>query len=937
MTEAPHRLRASRRVGIDIAAAPECLGRSAFQGYVRRIRWVEGRWPPIPPRLDFDARAGARYHAKLATPRPSAGIIERPRLIATLAESHTPLTLLSAPPGFGKTSLAAAWVASPAAPQSAWVTVDADDNSGGRFWRAVNAALTPVVDGRAGPVAEDGTAPGGDVALETAARADGPLLLVLDDFHELRDDAERHRFELFLRYAPPQLQVMLVTRMDPRLPFQRLRIEGRLTELRAAELAFTRDETASLLAGVDGIGPAEVDELHARTEGWPAALRFAVLALEAAADPRAFVTQFAGDDRALAEYLLTEVLAGRPADVRQFLLRTSIPDRLTLSLANRLAPDADADTLLSELERENLFVSEIAGGPRGYRYHNLFREFLRMEAVRRLGSDVDDLHRATARWCAAAGDYLAALRHAVAGGDWSLAGETVVDNWRALFLVEAPAVVSSVVARVGFEPLEEHSELALLAAAVLLGRGELSEAERCLAAAGDTFAESDERQPDLESFRTMCRSVAARLAGDADTAAALAQKLLGLRPSTRLAQDVLRRQQKTLALHAMAAAELDAARLDEAEEHLEQALELAQEQGADTVALRSLARLALLAAVRGRLQDGKARADEALAFAASRSRCEDPQAVSAHNALAWAQYQWNDLAAASTHASLALHGSRRLGDRFEQVFATNVSVLVDAAAGPAGAGRALRRLRGLAAELDGWTPPRLLQLLFAGSDARLLAAGGGTDAAWRALEEAPGEDMPVIAAVRARIHLQSGRPWDAIDAMAPVVQRSQPHESQGDAFAGNVPGVIEIWLLEAVARSELRDRESSTGALERALKLAAPGRQRRAFLEGGPLVRQMLADHVRSGTGNRAFLADLLDVFDHGVPRPAPTQLLEPLSEREAAVLSYLPTMLSNQEIAAELFVSVNTVKTHLRNIYRKLGTSNRRDSVTAARERRLA
>jgi LuxR family maltose regulon positive regulatory protein len=883
----------------------------------------------MPPRVDSGARAVAWYHAKLAAPRPSSAIIDRQRLIATLADNRTPLTLLSAPAGFGKTSLAATWVASAAAPQAAWVTVDADDNSGGRFWRAVNAALAAVADGHARPVASDGIAADAELALETAARVGGPLVLILDDFHELRDDAARHQFERFLRYAPPHLQVMLVTRMDPRLPFQRLRIEGRLTELRAAELAFTRDETARLLGGLDGIGDAEIDELHARTEGWPAALRFAVLALKAAHDPREFVKQFAGDDRALAEYLLTEVLAGHPANVREFLLRTSIPDRLTLNLANRLAPSADADALLVELEKENLFVSEIAGGPRGYRYHNLFREFLRTEAVRELGSDVDELHRETARWCAGNGDYLAALRHAVAGGDWSLAGETVVDNWRALFLVEAQAVVSSIVTRIGSEPLREHPELALLAAASLLNRGELTEAERCILAAGDTFAEFDEHQPDLESFRTMCLSVAARLGGDAPAAAALARKLLALPPSTRLGQDVLRRQQKTLALHAMAAAELDAAHLDEAEEHLEQALELAHEQGADTIALRSLARLALLEALRGRLQASEARAEEALAFASARTRNEEPQAVSAHNALAWARYQWNDLQAAAAHAALALQASRKLGDRFEQSFATNVSALIDAAAGPEGAGRGLRRLRGLAADLHGWTTPRLLQLLFGGADARMLAARGGTDAAWQALGNESDDDTPVIAAVRARIHLQNGRPWDAIDTLAPALERADSSEG--------VFGAIEIWLLEAIARAELRDRESSARALERALRLAAPDRQRRVFLEGGPAVRQMLADHIRNGTGNRAFLGDLLEIFDHGVPRPALGQLLEPLSEREAAVLNYLPTMLSNQEIAAELFVSVNTVKTHLRSIYRKLGTSNRRDAVAAARARQLA
>lgn len=881
-----------------------------------------------PARVELAQRYGARHRAKLAAPRASAAIIERPRLLAMLANDRTPLLLLSAPPGFGKTSLAAMWVASPAAPRTAWVTVDSDDSSGGRFWRAVNAALAAAV-GKADDIDDaEGQAAAGELALDIVSRAEAPLLLVLDDFHELRDDAARHQFDLFRRYAPPHLQVMLVTRMDPILPLQRLRLEGRITELRATELAFTRDETATLFAGIDGIGDAEIDELQARTEGWPAALRFAALALGAAPDPRHFVSQFAGDDRALAEYLLTEVFAGHPAEVRDFLLRTSIPDRLTLKLAKRLAPGADADALLVELEKENLFVSEIAGGPRGYRYHNLFRGFLRTEAMSRLGSEVADLHRITANWAAASGDYLVALRHAVAGGDWPLAGEAVLDNWRALLLLESQEVVSTIVAEIGSEPLRVQPELALLAAAVLLRRGELEGGEQMILTAGDAFAERDERQPDLESFRTMCLTVAARLRGDTSTALAKAQELFTLSPSASLAQNDLGRQQKTIALHFMAAAELDDAKLDEAEEHLEQALELAQGQGADLPALRNLARIALLEAVRGRLHRSEARAEEALAFAASRSNEDEPQAVSAHNALAWVMYEWNDLQAAADQASLALQASRVLGDRFEHVFATNVSALIDAAAGPRGAAKGLRRLRGLAAELDDWTTPRLLSLMFAASEARLIAASDGTDAAWRALDGVEHEDTSGLAAIRARLHLQDGRPWDAVDALAPVVDRPSPHESD--------PAAIEVWLLEALARAELRDRDASVRALDTALQLAAPNRHRRFFLEGGPTVRHMLVDRARSGTGNRAFVSDLLEVFDNGAPRPAIGALLEPLSERETAVLGYLPTMLSNQEIASELFVSVNTVKTHLRSIYRKLGTSKRRDAVIAARAREL-
>jgi LuxR family maltose regulon positive regulatory protein len=879
-------------------------------------------------RIGSVERASARHHAKLAAPRLSAAIIERPRLLAALAENRAPLILLSAPAGFGKTSLAAMWVASSEAPRTAWVTVDADDSSGGRFWQAVNAALANAV-GKGRPSEGNGSAAtAGELALETAFRADGPLLLVLDDFHELRDDPAQHQFDLFRRYAPPQLQVMIVTRIDPPLPLQRLRIEGRITELRAAELAFTRDETAALFADIHGIGAAEIDDLHARTEGWPAALRFAALALDAAPDPRGFVSRFAGDDRALAEYLLTEVLAGHPAVLRDFLMRTSIPERLTLNLAKQLAPDVDAEELLIELERENLFVSEIAGGPRSYRYHNLFREFLRTEALSKLGPEVDGLHRSTATWYAATGNFLAALRHAVAGGDWPLAGEAVLDNWRALLLLESQDVVSAIVADIGAGPLHAQPELALLAAAMQLDRGEAEEGERLILAAGDAFSQRDERQLDLESFRTMCISVTARLRGDSSTAIDKAQELFALGPSAGLGQNDLGRQQKTLALHAMAAAELDAAYLDDAEEHLEQALELAQGQGADMVALRSLARIALLEAVRGRLHRSEVRAEEALTFAATRSSDDEPQAVSAHNALAWVMFQWNDLQSAADHASLALQASRMLGDRFEHVFAANVSALVDAAAGPRGASRGLRRLRGLAVELDGWRTPRLLRMLFAGSEARLLAVSEGTDAAWRALDDSDHEDTGALAAIRARLHLQDGRPWEAVDALAPIVDG--PEENDDD------PDAIEVWLLEALARAELRDRDSSVRALDRALRLAAPNRHRHVFLEGGPTVRQMLADRVRSGTGSRAFVGDLLEVFDNGAPRPAVGALLEPLSERETAVLSYLPTMLSNQEIASELFVSVNTVKTHLRSIYRKLGTSKRRDAVVAARARQL-
>jgi LuxR family maltose regulon positive regulatory protein len=290
-------------------------------------------------------------------------------------------------------------------------------------------------------------------------------------------------------------------------------------------------------------------------------------------------------------------------------------------------------------------------------------------------------------------------------------------------------------------------------------------------------------------------------------------------------------------------------------------------------------------------------------------------------------YEWNDLDAAAKHVTLAVRASRKLGDRFELVFATNVSALIDAATGPAGVDRGLRHLRGLVADLDGWPATALLHLVFAGTEARLLAMRDNPDAAWASLNAEPSQQHPSVTAIRAQLHLQEGRPWEGLDALAPLVQR-EPR--------GNLSNAIEVSILEAIARSVLRDRDASACALERALVLAAPNRHRRPFLNGGPTVRQLLVDHLRNASGSRAFLGELLEIFDSGHPRPALGRLLEPLSEREAAVLSYLPTMLSNKEIATELFVSVNTVKTHVRSIYRKLGARNRRDAVVEAQARDL-
>jgi LuxR family maltose regulon positive regulatory protein len=761
-----------------------------------------------------------------------------------------------------------------------------------------------------------------------AAASDDPLLLVLDDMHELQDEASLHQLELFLRYAPQTLRVMMAARADPRLPLQRFRVTDALAEVRSATLAFTREETAELFADVSPqLGDPEIDLLYARTEGWPAALRFAALAVDAAEDPRRFVGAFAGDDRAVADYLLTEVLASKPPQLRDFLLRTATPDRLTVELAAKLTGVAEASKILEALERENLFVTELAAGPRSYRYHQLFLDFLRTEARRELVPDeAAALHGISASWYARQGDHLAALRHSVAGCNWEQAAELVLDNWRTLFLVESVATVAAVVARIPSDALERHPELALLAAVSLFDQGEVDEGERCVAAAGDAFAHHDERQADLESFLTMCRAAAALRRGEPNAAAAHASKLIALPPTTMLARSDLRRQQTTLALATLGEAELDLGLFTDAEEHLEQSVELARSAGAETPTLRSLSNLALIDACRGRLRRAAERGVEALGFADVRGLAAAPHTAAAHLAVGWARYHWDELEDAALHAASALRCARAIGDTTNFAVATTMSALVDGTAGPHGADAGIRRLRGLAAELPGWEPPPILDRILISTTPRLLAGRGDIDAAGQALDAAEADDAPPIAALRARLHLLQGRPWEALETLTPVIQEPVEPAHRGST--------IECRLLESIARAQLRDPDTSRRALESALELAVSDAYRRVFVDAGPTAKQLLLEHVRGGTAYRSFVAELLAAFGRRAPRIELTrpQLLEPLSPRELAVLGYLPTMMSNAEIASEMFVSVNTVKTHLRSIYRKLGASRRRDAVAAGR-----
>ena len=360
----------------------------------------------------------------------SATLIERPRLLDLVEKGQNgSLTLISAPAGSGKTVLLDAWMASAASPGSiAHVALAAEHANRRAFWLDVFAAIArarPELTGLAVPALGRGSL--GAVG-EALAGAAAPVSLVLDDFHLVGTGEVPADLEWLLEYVPDQLRLVLATRRDPPMRLQRLRVAGQMTEIRATDLAFTPSEASEFLAPL-ALPADDVVALCERSEGWAAGLRLAELSLQGHPDPSAFVAGFAGDDRAVSDYLTSEVLSGYEPDTLLFLLRTSIVERLNSGLADALAGTGDSERFLRELERVEGFVEGLDSSGTWFRYHPLFAEVLRAELRHRLPDEVPALHSAASAWYSDHGQPLEAVRHAVAASDWELAAEIVGSQW----------------------------------------------------------------------------------------------------------------------------------------------------------------------------------------------------------------------------------------------------------------------------------------------------------------------------------------------------------------------------------------------------------------------------------------------------------------------------------------------------------------------------
>jgi len=864
--------------------------------------------------------------------------VSRPGLFERLAASAR-VTVVSAPPGSGKTVLLRSWIgAAGLAGRAAWVPVEADERDPQRFWLSVTDALRGTAPGsalvRALTAAPD--LDGWAIAerlLEDLAPLRDRVWLVIDDVHELGSAEARRQLELLLMRAPDELRVVLATRHDVRLGLHRLRLEGELTEIRAADLRFTVAEARELLAaaGVE-LGEPTLALLYERTEGWAAGLRLAALSLAGHDDPDRFAAEFSGSEKTVAEYLLAEVLDRQGEEVRRLLLRTSVLERVSGELADTLTGGSGGERILQELEAANAFVVALDAARSWFRYHRLFADLLRLELRRTAPGEVTALHQGAAEWYARHGFPVEAVRHAQRAQDWDLAARLLSDHWPGLYLGGQAATVYELLAGFPAEARAADAELAALAAADQLTQGSLEAAERYikLAERGSASAPPG-RRGRVQVLLGMVGLLLARQRGNLPVVAEEARRLQAAPEAPEVAQDDLApaaraglsEELRALALINLGIAEIWTFRFEKAEQHLQDGVALASRIGRPYLEFTGLAYQAAVDILRSAARAAE-RCRQAVELAERHGWTDDPAAVIAYVNLGYALVWQGRLEEGEPWVQRAERTVRPDAEPAVAVLVRFTRGLLELARGrdadALAAFQAGERLAGLLAA------PHNLVLGTRAWVLHALVRLGETERAEQALAYLSEEDRDHgdIRTATAVLRLAQGDPRAAAAALAPVLDGSAPATSQ--------PLHILSFLREAIARDALGDPGAAEHALERALDLAEPDGMLVPFLlHPAP---GLLARHARHRTAHASLIGEILSLLAGNKPAPpaGAQPPLEPLSDSEIRVLRYLPTNLSTREIANELYVSPNTVKTHMHRLYAKLGTHRRGEAVTRAR-----
>jgi LuxR family maltose regulon positive regulatory protein len=959
---------------------------------------------------------------KLYIPAVRPKLVARPRLIERLDEGlcSAKLTLISAPAGFGKTTLLGEWIhcrmrgagrECPAVSTKAratdhssvvharhsvpafgfsWLSLDAGDNDPTRFWAYVIAALQTVYPdvGQAAlsalQASQSRTLP---VELlltglinEVATKSD-PLVLVLDDFH-LIDSAQVHEGIVFLIDSLPDqgMHVVLSGRADPPWPLARRRARGEMTELRASDLRFTPQEAAAFLNDVTGLGLSAQDiaALDARTEGWIAGLQLAALSMRGSSDLSAFVSAFSGSHRLILDYLVEEVLDRQSADVQAFLLQTSILERMTASLCDAVMDMQQADKpasrrcagsqeSLEHLEQANLFLVPLDDERRWYRYHHLFAELLRGRLHQNQPDLVPVLHRRASRWYEAQGLIDEAFGHALGSGDVERAADLVERNGLQMVVRSECSTLAKWLEELPEELVRRRPWLCVCHAWVRYYVGpreqvepRLQDAEQALRdmASAETPALTEVERRYVAGHVAALRAYMALQKEELDRVAELAQRALDLLPTgdyARATSAIALAAQQTFgtlpevsyarATSAIALAETPRERGDLAasERAYARAREIAEECGNTPMAVSAVAYMAYQQAKQGRLHKAQETNRQALALAIGPDGRELPAAGLPYVKMGDLMREWNELQTATRYLERGIELCLQWGHADALITGYTILARVQLAQGDLGrACDTFRNAEQLQQKTDVdpwaicWIDDCRLRLWLAAGD--LSAAASWAEGSGLTTGDALSfvRDLEHVNLARALVARGLHRPDSPYldEALALLARLSEAAEG-----AGWISRAIEILVLRSVALLACGDKGMALEALTRALTLAEPEGYVRTFVDEGAPVRELLGKAAACPVAPHGeYVGQLLSAFGAAPEKKAralvsSSDLVEPLTEREVEVLRLMATDLTSPEMAKELVVSVNTVRTHIQHIYQKLAVHSRYEAVSRARE----
>ncbi|MFI9150455.1 LuxR C-terminal-related transcriptional regulator [Streptomyces sp. NPDC053367] len=856
---------------------------------------------------------------RFAVPARPATFLRRERLVKHLEQAlTTPLTVVNGSAGAGKTLLVADWAARLGQPP-AWLTLDAAVQGPGMFW----AHLLHCLRGHGVPLPDEIGFPADASGVNAtwlsrlAARLSGgdrTVTVVLDEYDRVTSPEIPEQLEFVLHHAGHGLRLVLVTRTEPLMPLHRYRATGEMTEIRDAELAFTPEETVALLElhglrlSVEAAG-ALVD----RTRGWAAGLRLCALAAQQSPDPEVYLKEFEAGHSTVADFLLAEVLKRQPPPAQDLLLRVSILDRFCAGLADTLIGRTDAEPVIVGLHRENAFVEDLGHG--WYRLHPLFREILRAHLRERSPGLEPELHRRAAHWLRRSGSLPEMLAHGAAAQDWEFTSRALVDDLAIgqLFTGLCSGDMADLFERMGLETASPAAHL--VQAARDLSRHDLDRGLAHLRRAEEQLTADAAGPPAAQLSCALLEALAARLSGSPDRAEQAAQ---AAREAEREVPARLLDQHPevpALLLTHLGSTQLWAGRFDEARAALS---EVADSPGGASTAIpraQSLGHLALIDYLDGWPSRAERHAFAAISESEQFSLPQPCGSGLGQLVLAAVAVDRNELGRAQDLLDRTPDSATR-----DPVTEAGRSIATARLLLARGKARAALAAAEPSVEADVSSPWAQSQTALVASAAHL--AEGRPHAAAEVLRQVA-EGEPACAVGAARAHLAAGDRLQALHALGGIAAEGR---------AG--PAVrVRATLVRAQAAHAAGDVAAARRLLAEALVEARRERLRLPFREAGPWLGPLLASaplqHIAAGwlTADAPYGEP-----PHRAAEAAPL-LVEPLSVRERDVLQRLAQMMSTEDIAVDLYVSVNTVKTHLKSVYRKLAVNRRQDAVRRGRE----